>query len=283
MKHPSFALTVASIVTLSICVTALSLGLPLTVSAQQNAESDQRTVDRIIGEINLDHRLNRTPEEMKSQLESNPFGLQTEEHGRLLKRFSEAFHPDTLMSLARNQFQRSTQPTQVSSVMEWLSREPAEKVHGAEEEFYTTQGTRKRIIRMYEMEQDTVSQERQVLMADLVNITSAADSRVHAYTTIFRAFLSAFSSVSEQQSFTEQQIDQFVSDYRANIYQDIRRELVDRYLLIYYDLGSDTLQQFISFYRTEPGTWLNDTIIASLEYAYETASDRFVESMTEKN
>lgn len=242
-----------------------------------DSRSTEEDVNRIIGELSVKENLDELIQDLQNQFSQNPFGLPPEQNERMMEQFDRAFTADTLLSHIRRNLHRNYDDERMEAVMQWLENDDTQDVLDAREEFYTLQGIRKRIISRYEMDQDPPSEERMAVMDTLAKRMSSADTEIEINTVIFRAVVTAFSELNAQQSFSKQQIEGFVENYRNQLQADIDGEIVEQLLIMYYELDNDPLERFGRFYQTETGKWLKNMISESVIMAYKTASVRFLE------
>lgn len=254
--------------------------LPFSLLAQQGPAStnQQETIDTILKATNLAGSIGATPKEIGSQFASNPLGLEPAKNEKMIKLFREAYG-DSLMVHVRQTFTEQYDSDYAAAASQWLQQEPAQRVMTAEEDYYSLQGTRKRVVRQYEMEQDPPSEERQEVIESLLEKTGATDSALESQLIIFRSIISAFSVLSEQQNLSDTQIDGIVNNYRFQIEPQLEQELSRQLMIMYYELDNDVLRQYSDFYETEAGKWLKATSDESVQSAYRAAADRFVESV----
>ena len=254
---------------------------PLLVDAQNGGGNNQQEfIESLYDEIPLAERLDERPADLHQQFSQNPLGLPADKNEWMMNLFLEAFTSDTLRAYAQNKLLDQYESVPAQQVSEWLSSQNTREVLQAEREFYSLQGMRKRIVHQYEMDQDPPSESREQLVDRLIRNRAAIESEVESQLILFRALITAFGELSEQRSFTEAQIDGFVDNYRGQLQMQVERELPRQYMLMYYDLDSDALGRYADFYDTEAGGWLSRTTSESIQSAYQQATDRFLESIS---
>lgn len=260
----------------------LFIFLPISLWGQ-NAATDlnqEETVERIINATGIAEGIASNPREISAQFASNPFGLEPTENERMIRLFNKAYS-DGLLQLVRQTFNEQYDAGHAQTVVEWLEEEPAHSVLQAEQEFYTLQGTRMQVVRRYEMEQEPPSTEREEVIQSLMEATSATEYAIESQLILFRSIISAFSILSDQQTFSEAQIDGIVNNYRTQIQSQIQQELSNRLMIMYHEIDNDMLRDYTDFYQTEAGHWLNATAAEAVQIAYRAAGDHFIESVTE--
>lgn len=263
-----------------IVLSAVLIFIPLITAAQgQSVDSKTELIDHILQRLPLAAELNEAPRDVEAQFSQNPLGLPTDKNSRMIELFADGFIIDSLRKDVEQTFSSQFNIDHAQSVNGWLRKESTHKVHGAEESSSTLQGARKRVVRMYELEQDPPSEERESIIQSLMEATSAVESAIESQTILFRSIVSAFSILSDQRTFSESQIDGIVDNYRLQIQSEMENEIKNQYLITYYDLGIDVLEEYASFYETEAGSWLNTTTTQGIQTAYQNAADRFVESV----
>lgn len=263
-------------IVLSVCLVLI----PFISTAQPPAATaDSAILDTLLKEIPFESRLQRAPKDIEMQFAQNPLGLPAEKNERMITLFAEGFVIDSLMYDVRRVFENRYKDPYSEELKAWLNRPSTQKVHDAEEASNTLQGARRRVVRLYELEQEPPSEEREEVILSLMNATSSVDNAVQSQTILFRSIVSAFSILSDQRTFTEAQIDGIVSNYRLEIESQIENDLMQQYLVTYYDLDNDTLMEYASFFESDAGSWLDSTATEAVTTAYENATDRFVESV----
>lgn len=258
--------------------------LPIPLSAQSTAgEWDQtEIIERIINATGIAEGISSNPKEISAQFASNPFGLEPAKNELMIRLFEEAYG-EGLLQHVRQTFNEQYNAEHARTTAKWLQKDPARRVHQAEQESYTLQGTRMQVVRRYEMEQEPPSKERQAVIESLIEATSATEAAVESQLILFRSIISAFSILSDQQNFSEAQIDGIVDNYRMQIQPQMQQEMNNQLLIMYYDINNEVLRDYISFYQTEAGRWLNTTTAEAVQAAYRTAGDRFIDSVTDAN
>lgn len=254
--------------------------IPLVTAAQESGDyTKAEVIDRIFEEIPFEGSLNERPNDLHQEFSQNPLGLPASQNEKMMEVFLQSFTADTLVHHARNAFQRNYNAEHAAAVMDWFPDEDIQTVLDAEREFYTIQGIRKRVVNRYELEQNPPSDARINLINSLAESMGASEAEIEAQLVLFRAIVSAFGELSAQQSFTESQIDGFVQNYRSQIQMQVNQEVSNQLMLTYHGLDNEALQQYQSFYESEAGNWLRETISESIQSAYRTASDSFLESI----
>lgn len=254
----------------------------LTLSAfGQSASTNSQTeiIEQIVKKTGIANQVSRAPKEMKKQFSTNPFGLEPAKNEHMIDLFAKAFVDDSLSVELHSTFKEQYKANLANSVNKWLMEESTQKVLEAEQEFYTLQGLRQRIVRMYELEQEPASEERKTIVSSLIDATSASESALESQLILFRSIISAFSMLSDQQNFSESQINGIVNNYRLQIQPQMEQEIANRFLIMYYELKNETLTEYISFFESETGKWLSKTTSESIHSAFRAAADRFVESV----
>lgn len=250
--------------------------MPFLVTAQ---ESKVKNISQIFDAIPVEGVLKEAPQELYSQFSQNPFGISSSRNKQIMKLFEDAFEADSLLNHARETFYQNFNSSDPDSSLRWINSSDTRKALEAENEFYTLQGIRKRIVNRYEMEQNPPSDQRKNIIDSLVRAKSAAETEVESQVIIFRALISAYAELNSQQTFDKSQIEGFVNNFRyqvqAQIDSNVRRQL----LLMYRGIDNDTLREYIDYYETEAGNRLAGIIAESIHSAYRKASDQFVESV----
>jgi hypothetical protein len=251
----------------------------ITIAQDSPPQSKTETINKIIEETSVSGELNQPIDELQNQFSQNPFGLPSATNKRMMDLYSEAFQPESTMKSIRNTFNKQFDAEHADSVVHWLNKSNTQNVHEIEKEFYTLQGIRKRVVSKYELEQNPPSEERTQLIQSLVQKRAAAETEIEARSIIFRALVTAFSDLSDQQSFSSTQIEGFVSNFRNQIKSGIDEQVTRHLMTKYHGLDDNALQEYISFYDTEAGQWLTDTTSESMQTALESAADQFLTSI----
>lgn len=253
---------------------------PFTLVAQNSSpQSKTETINKIIEETSVSGELNQPIDELETQFSQNPFGLPSAKNEQLMDHYSDAFQPESTLKTIKSTFRDNFNAEHTESVISWLNNNNTREVHELEKEFYTLQGVRKRIVSKYELEQDPPSEARKELVQSLAQKTTAGDTEIEARAIIFRALVTAFSEISNQQSFSKSQIDGFVNNFRSQIKSQIDEQVTRHLLTKYHGLDDEVLQQYISFYDTEAGQWLSNTTSESILAALETSANQFLTSI----
>lgn len=235
--------------------------------------------DQVFNQIPVKQTLIEMPEDLKSQFSQNPFGISPKRNSRLVELFTKAFDPDILADTARKEFHSQFDTTKAEDVLSALQSETLKQVVDKEFEYFTIQGIRKRIITKYELERDKPSEQRQALIKKIVNNKSAKDSEIESQKIIFRSFVVATSAISDNIRLSENQIEGIVGNFTNRMQMQLENELINTYLIMYHGLDDDQLTQYADFYASEAGRELRNAITTSINNAFQSASDRFLENV----
>lgn len=253
------------------------------ISVAQEASSQSEIIGKIVEETSVTEELNLPIDELQNEFSQNPFGLPSETNEQMIDLYSEAFEPESTESSIRSTFKENFNSEYAESVANWMDEENIREVLKLEDEFYTLQGVRKRIVSKYELEQNPPDEKRVQLVQSLAQKRSAAETEIEARAIIFRALVTAFGKLSDQQSFSSSQIEGIVGNFRNQMQSQIDEQVTQHLLAKYHGLDDELLKQYISFYDTEPGQWLTNTTSESIHAALESAADRFLSSIDEIN
>lgn len=268
---------------LPVSLTLFLIFFPLIISAQQTQSSQSDFINEILNSIPIEERLKKAPQEIEAEFSQNPLGLPASKNEKLIELFGEGFVIDSLAMDVTNTFNSQFNSEHASSVISWLEKESTKKVMQAIEDSNNLQGARRRVVRMYELEQDPPTDQRENIIQSLIEAISAVESEIESQTILFRSIVSAFSILSDQRNFSESQIDGIVSNYRFQIQNEMRYEIENRYLVTFFNLDDNLLSEYVSFYNSDAGKWLNETINTGIHTAYEKGAERFVESIRNTN
>lgn len=258
-----------------VIVIFFSTLLPFTLIAQETLSQSER-IDKIIVETSISGELNQPIDELENQFSQNPFGMPSATNEQMMNLYSEAFQPESTMKSIRSTFSEQYSAGYVDSVVNWLEKPYTQNVHEVEKEFYTLQGIRKRIVSKYELEQNPPSENRIQLIQSLAKKQSAAETEIEARAIIFRALVTAFGELSDQQTFNSNQIEGIVDNFRNQMKSQIDEQITSHLMTKYHGVDDQVLKQYISFYDTEAGQWLTETTSESKQAALESAADQFL-------
>jgi hypothetical protein len=243
----------------------------------------EQKINQIITETSIPQQLEQSVTHLERQFAQNPFGLPDSVNEQMMQVFSDNFRPETLTKTLQKVFDQRYDPVHADSTIHWLNKLSVQSVLDYEKEFYTLQGIRKRVVNKYELEQNPPTQKREQIIAELTTNSLSADREIEARATIFKALISALSELSTQRSFTQQQIDIFVDNYRSQIRSQIDQELTNQMLVKYHGLENKALEDFIAFYKTGSGNWLNTTTSEAVDSSFKKASEKFLNSVRNFN
>lgn len=254
----------------SISIFCIAL-LPLGAVAQESTQ--------ILKSIAFEDHLREIPQSMHDQFLQNPFGLPASTNEQMMKAFHTAFLTNALPKDARKAFQKRFSSEHAASVMQWFNKKSIQNVLKADRKAHTLQGIRQRVVNKYELEQNPPGESRINLIQNLADNINAEDTKVESSAIIFRAFVSAFDEFNNQQSFTETQIEGIVGNFRNQVRTQIGQDITQRLLVTYHELDDQSLNDYIEFYNTEAGKWLNEAKTTSFQSSYQSAADRFLNSV----
>lgn len=267
----------------AIVITLFAL-LPFIAIAQESpTQNDPEIIHKIIEETSVSDELNQPIDELQNQFSQNPFGLPTETNEQMMELYSEVFQPESIMKSIRSTFNEQFNAEYADSVANWLNKPNTQDVHEFKKEFYTLQGIRKRVVSKYELEQNPPGKDRVQLIQSLAQKRAVAETEIEARAVIFRALVTAFGELSDQQSFNSTQIQGIVGNFRNQMRSQIDEQVTNNLMTKYHGLDNDMLQQYISFYETESGQWLTTTASQSKQNALEAAADQFLKSIKVMN
>jgi len=265
---------------LILCTIIIS---PVSTAAQKSSsKSVGNKAEQLFDNMQVSQKLMETPEELHSQFVQNPFGLPSGQNKQMMDLFLEAFSKPMLVNDAKEIFQQNLNSQYADSALQWSQEPNTKTVLEAQQQYYTLQGIRQRIVHKYEMEQQPPPDKRMQIIQSLAQSTSAIESEIESKVTIFRAIVSAFDEFNTQQSFSEMQLNGIVNNFRTQLESQVEQEVSDQLLLMFYGLDNNTLSTYRSFFNTESGRWLDRTTSKSIQSAYQTAADRFLKSVRKK-
>lgn len=265
-------------------VTILSflLCLPLFVFGQSAPENKRALVNQLVEQLALKDQLKEAPDDIRLQFEQNPLNLSPQENERMLELFSDAYKSDRLLDDFKSTLQQEMTDEYAAEISQKLSTPSIRAVTDAQQEFYTLQGKRKRIVTKYEMGQQAPSPERTAAITALVDTTSSAAGSVESSVVILRSVIKALGVLSNQHSFTDQQIDAVADNFRTQMQSGASQQTNNRLMVTYYNVDTEALESYVTFMRSDTGQWLDKAISQSIQSAYEAASDRFLQAVNTK-
>lgn len=261
--------------------TALVLIIFAAIPALAQSVSDESQVlaNQLAEHLALSHKISEVPENIRVQFEQNPLQLPAEKNKRMLRHFDKAYDSNLLLNDFKSTLAEKMAGPYQPEISEWLNSKSTQAITDKRQDYYTLQGKRKRIITMYELDQNPPSSERTDLIASLTDTTSVTESTVESSVIILRSILQAVSRLSERQTFTNPQIDGIANNFRSQINEQVSQELTNQSTVLFHSMKTDTLTEYISFWGTEPGQWLDEAISESIQAAYKAGADRFLKAL----
>ncbi|MCW9706133.1 hypothetical protein [Fodinibius salsisoli] len=265
----------------SVCssIALLLFCIPLVGQAQSPTENTQALTDTITTKFAIADKIQEAPQDLYLQFEQNPLNLSPEKNEEILTHFSEAYKTNLLVDDFKTALQKKLIGEFVDAVSQQLGTQAFQSVTQAQQEFYTLQGKRKRIVTKYELEKDPPSAGRTSLIQTLVDTTSLASESIESSIIILRPLLTALMKESQQRTFSEAQLDAITSNFRAQMQSQASEQTLNDLLITFYNIDNKTLNEYLSFMQSPSGQWLDQTISASIQEAYQQASDRFSASV----
>lgn len=253
--------------------------LPLTMIGQGSPTGQSETAQGITEKVGIGKRMNEFAREFYSQFSQNPLGLEPAKNEQLMNLFAKEFKGEKLLDDFRQELSDKEETDYANAVRQWLGNESVRKVLDAQKDFFTLQGMRKRVINKYELEQNPPDAARINTIQSLDQYTSASKIKENSNAIMFRAILTAFTRISNRQTFSDSQIDNLVDNYRVRMLPQVKQDMQEELLTMYHKIDNGTLKKFIGFYKTDSGRWLNTTTLACADSAFSNAADRFLSSM----
>ncbi|MBN2731438.1 MAG: hypothetical protein JXR26_03310, partial [Balneolaceae bacterium] len=213
--------------------------------AQSLSGESQVLANQLAEHLALNHKISEVPENIRVQFEQNPLQLPAEKNDRMLRNFDKAYDSDLLLNDFKSTLAEKITGQYQPEISEWLNSESTQVITDKRQEFYTLQGKRKRVITMYELDQNPPSAERTDLIASLTDTMSVTESTVESSVIILRSILQAVSQLSERQTFTNPQIDGIANNFRSQINEQVNQELTNQSTVLFHNMKSDTLTEYI--------------------------------------
>lgn len=245
----------------------------LSTRAQSNA-----LVDQIADQMAMKHQLGEAPEQIRVQFEQNPLQLAAETNTQMLSLFEEAYSPDLLLQDFKSALRQEMEDQYSANISQWLNSQNAQTVTEARQDYYTLQGKRKRIITLYEMDQNPPTSQRKAVIASLTDTTTVAESLVESSVIILRSIIETLGTLSSRQNFSQGQINGIASSFRTQMQAQAGQNLNNQSMVMYYNVPVNTLEEYVAFWGTEAGQWLDKAIGKSMQAAYQAAADRLVQA-----
>lgn len=255
------------------------LSLPRPGSGQSSPDSKQALADQLVRQLALREQLKEAPDNIRMQFEQNPLNLSAQKNERMLELFSKAYKSKRLLEDFKSALQQELTDERAVVLSQKLDTPAVQAVTDAQQEFYTLQGKRKRIVTKYEMEQQAPSPERRAAISALVDTTSAAAGSVESSIVILRSVIKALGRLSEQHRFTDRQIDTVAENFRTQMEAGAFQQTRERLMVTYYNVDIEALDQYVAFMQSDTGQWLDKVLSLSIQSAYETASERFLQAV----
>ena len=254
----------------------ITLSSPPSSFGQSTEVNKAVLADQIIDQMALANQLKQPPQSFRMQFSHNPFGLPAQKNAQLLEEFKEAYVTDLLVRDFKASLQQKMANRDETQIQRWLKKQSTQSVLQAKQEYYTLQGKRKRIIALYEMEQKPASPKRSTLIATFVDTTSAVQASVESAVIVFRSLVEGLNKVSDQRNFTDTQMQMIINNYKAQMQPQASQKISNRLLVTYHNIKTNALQDYLAFFKTDAGQWLDQAINKSMQSVYEAAAERFL-------
>ncbi len=263
------------------CILFVCSGLCLPPAAYSQSSSDDgaHLTDRLTQKLAIEQQLSEAPGNIRLQFEQNPLQLPPEKNERMLALFNEAYNEPLLIDNFKAALQEQMNDEYRDEISAWLKEPSTKSVTGAQQEFYTLQGKRKRIVTMYEMDQKPPSQEREELISTLTGASAMAESSVESSVIILRSVIEALNRLSEKQNFSDAQVNAIANNFRSQMQSQASQQLNTQLMVMYHNTETESLESYIKFWQSDAGQWLDKTVSESMQSAYRSAANRFLDSV----
>ena len=262
------------------CVVACILFcLPIKILAQTSTEAAPSLADTIISDFAVEEKIKKAPHDLQLQFEQNPLNLAPKKNEEILNHFSEAYQSDLLVNDFKSALQQKLTGEWIESVSQKLQSAAIQQITEAQQQFYTLQGKRQRVVTKYEMEQDPPSEERTSTVQALMDTTSIASEFVESSIIILRPLLKSLIKESQQRTFSEAQFEAIANNFRAQMQSQASDQTLNDLLITFHQVDSKVLRKYLSFMQSQPGQQLDKVISESMRSAYQQAADRFSASV----
>lgn len=256
----------------------IALYLPHAAEAQTITTADSSPVDMLVEKMSVNQQLSEVPEEIRLQFEQNPMQLPAETNQQMLKQFDEAYANDLMVDDFKSGMRQKLDDQQ-QELSQWLNNDYTQSITDARKLYYTLQGKRQRVVTRYEMDQNPPSEQRIKLINTLTGTTSVAQSSVESSVIILRSVIKALGKLSKQQNFSDAQVNAIAANFRTQMQSQAGDLLNRQQLVMFHQVPDEALQNYITFWGTDTGQWLDKTISQSMQAAYQQAADRFLQSV----
>jgi len=256
----------------------LLLTLPYMAAAQTAQHDDH--INNILTETSIQEQIEEITSEVKEEIKANPFNMPKQQMDRTLSRFEQAYNADQLMKQVQQTFNEEFEQSPAEATLQWLNEDKTQIILNEKNRFYSLQGKRERIVRRYELEQDSLSSKRKNIIHNLIEAQSAKESELQSRTIIFRSILSAFNKISNR-GLPDSSIDEIVQNFKKQIEPQMEQEVFERLSIMYYTIDDQSLANYRSFYQSKPGQWLSATTSKAIHQALQSAADEFNQSLTD--
>lgn len=249
-------------------------------SGQAQSEEHRALASEITRHLALNYQLGNAAEDISRQFAQNPFQLEPAQSQNILAAFKHAYGDSLLLNDFITLLSQKMTPDYASKLQRWLDTKTASHITELRQAFHTLQGKRQRVVAMYEMEQQPPSRDRVALITTLLDTTSRVENTIDASATALRVFIEAVDSLNTQRSFTAAQLQNIVANFRSQVKNPLKEELKNRLLVLFRPTKDEALEQYIAFWGTPMGQWLNKQIADGIREAYNVAAKRFIENIS---
>ncbi|HLR77381.1 MAG TPA: hypothetical protein VK106_06940 [Balneolaceae bacterium] len=259
-------------------VTALVLGFaPFLTHGQSAKTHEYQLAEKVIGQLSLINRVEQLPENFVEQFEQNPFRLSEKVNQKWLEAFKEAYNKKRLMQDYRSILADKLNKLPANKINEWLKQTSTQELAQAREQHHSLQGKRKQIVAMYELEQDSLSQNRKELLSNYAEAILPAGALMESSIIVFHSVLKSIDKLSDNINFTDVQINQLTANFRQQE-PDYVQQMKDKKLpVVFFGVSSNPIEQSLHFWQSQTGQLLTEAIYASLQQTYKQAAERLAD------
>lgn len=255
--------------------------IPLAIQAQSPIAIDSTAalVNRLTSQFAVPSQLKEQPRSIRNQFEQNPLSLPEKTNSRILGQFSEAYDTQALVADFKAALQNNIPAEFTDDIARKTASLSIRAVTEAQQEYYTLQGKRKRIITRYEMDQQPPSAKRRSAISALVDTTAIADGSVESSVLILRSLLKALIQSNDQLPYSESRLNAITKNFQAQMQSQASQQANRQLMVTYHPVDLNNLKQYVAFMQSPAGQALDKAITQSMRSAYEAAANRFSQAV----
>ncbi len=243
------------------------------------AQSPSPLINQLARQMALKNKLKEDPGAIREEFKQNPLKLPAQKNKHLLHVFSKAYTAQRLITDFKASLEQKMTDQYRPEVSKWLHKPSTQAVVNAQQDNFTLQGKRKRVVAMYEIEQHPPSAERMHLFAALSDTTKARQTFVESNIIILRSVIRSIGYVSQKHQFNKTQRMIIIRSFRKQMLSELPKQEEERLAVMYHTVKTQSLKDYLSFFETDTGQWLSKAINQSMQAAYKAGAKRFLQAM----